>query len=171
MPTVSIVIPFHDEHLSTLLRSIHSIVKRTPPELLHEIILVDDLSTKGFLGQYLENHIRDNFKKGLVKLIRNKEREGLIRTRMAGADISTGEIIIFFDSHIEPNVNWLPPLIEPIVENPKICVCPFIDVISDETFALTAQDEGARGAFDWQLFYKRIPLVKDKSNDPTKPFE
>lgn len=119
----------------------------------------------------MENYIRDNFKKDLVKLIRNKQREGLIRTRMAGADIAKGDIIIFFDSHIEPNVNWLPPLIEPIVQDPKICVCPFIDVINDDSFALTAQDEGARGAFDWELYYKRLPLIKHKSSDPTEPFE
>lgn len=44
---VSIIIPFHDEHLSVLLRSVYSIVRRTPPELLEEIILVDDFSGKG----------------------------------------------------------------------------------------------------------------------------
>lgn len=50
LPKVSIVIPFHDEHFSTLLRSVYSIVKRTPAELLGEIILVDDASTKGYLS-------------------------------------------------------------------------------------------------------------------------
>ncbi len=171
LPTVSIVIPFHDEHYSTLLRSVHSIVKRTPPELLVEIILVDDFSTKAFLNELLEAYIKKNFKRGLVKIIRNKQREGLIRTRMAGADIATGEVIIFFDSHIECNVNWLPPLIEPIAENKTTCVCPFIDVINDETFAYTSQDEGARGAFDWQFYYKRLPLLGSSKIDPTEPFE
>jgi polypeptide N-acetylgalactosaminyltransferase len=47
MPKVSVVIPFHDEHFTTLLRSVYSVVKRTPPELLEEIILVDDYSKKG----------------------------------------------------------------------------------------------------------------------------
>lgn len=44
---VSIIIPFHQEHLSVLLRSVHSIIRQTPPQLLEEIILVDDFSKKG----------------------------------------------------------------------------------------------------------------------------
>lgn len=69
-------------------------------------------------------------------------------------------------------MNWLPPLIEPIVLNYTTAVCPFIDVINEETFAITAQDNGARGAFDWELFYKRLPLLPQTSNyDPTEPFD
>lgn len=132
---------------------------------------MDDFSTKEFLGKPLEEHIRKHFKAGLIKIIRNRAREGLIRTRMAGADIAKGEVIIFFDSHIECNVNWLPPLIEPIAEDKRISVCPFIDVIMEDTFEYRAQDEGARGAFDWELYYKRLPLLKGTDKNPTEPFE
>lgn len=126
---------------------------------------------KAFLGKQLEDFVSKNFGSDLVKIVRNKKREGLIRTRMAGANQAKNDILIFFDSHIECNVNWLPPLIEPIVQNYTTAVCPFIDVINDDTFAYSAQDNGARGAFDWELFYKRLPLVDEDKRAPTDPFE
>lgn len=46
MPTVSVIIPFYNEHWSTLLRTVYSVYNRSPEELLVEIILVDDGSTK-----------------------------------------------------------------------------------------------------------------------------
>ena len=33
------------------------------------------------------------------------------------------------------------------------------------------QDEGARGAFDWQLYYKRLPLLPEDLKHPTEPFK
>lgn len=59
---------------------------------------------------------------------------------------------------------------EPIADNYKVCVCPFIDVISYDTFEYRAQDEGARGAFDWQFYYKRLPLLRDDLDHPVRPF-
>lgn len=44
-------------------------------------------------------------------------------------------------------------------------------MISDDSFAYTAQDNGARGAFDWELYYKRLPLLPQSNSDPSEPFE
>ena len=58
---------------------------------------------KDSFSAYIEKH----FPKGLVNLIRLKERVGLIKARMLGWRNSTGEVIIFLDSHMEVNIDWL----------------------------------------------------------------
>ena len=50
-------------------------------------------------------------------------------------------------------------------------MCPFIDVIDFENFHYRAQDEGARGAFDWEFFYKRLPLRQEDKDNMPEPFD
>ncbi|ROT71654.1 hypothetical protein C7M84_010013 [Penaeus vannamei] len=169
LPTASVVVPFHNEHWTTLLRTAISAINRSPESLLAEVILVDDASTKEFLKDKLDNYVKAHLPK--VKVLHLTKRSGLIRARLAGAKVAKGDVLIFLDSHTECTTNWLPPLLDPIAQDYRTCVCPFIDVIDFETFAYRAQDEGARGAFDWELFYKRLPLLpKDKENMP-EPFK
>uniref|UniRef100_A0A3B3SDH2 Polypeptide N-acetylgalactosaminyltransferase n=1 Tax=Paramormyrops kingsleyae TaxID=1676925 RepID=A0A3B3SDH2_9TELE len=106
-----------------------------------------------------------------VRILRTKKREGLIRTRLLGASAARGEVITFLDSHCEANVNWLPPLLR-IAQNRKSIVCPMIDVIDHDNFGYETQaGDAMRGAFDWEMYYKRIPIPAElQKEDPSEPF-
>ena len=42
LPKASVILIFCNETLSALMRTVHSVIDQTPPELLHEIVLIDD---------------------------------------------------------------------------------------------------------------------------------
>ena len=44
LPRASVVIVFHNEAWSALLRTIHSVLDRSDPKLIEELIVVDDFS-------------------------------------------------------------------------------------------------------------------------------
>ncbi|KAL0171982.1 hypothetical protein M9458_032293, partial [Cirrhinus mrigala] len=46
LPRTSVVIVFHNEAWTTLLRTVHSVIDRSPRHLLEEIVLVDDASER-----------------------------------------------------------------------------------------------------------------------------
>ncbi|KAI5625174.1 polypeptide N-acetylgalactosaminyltransferase-like 6, partial [Silurus asotus] len=122
------------------------------------------------LGIRLEQYM-SRFPK--VRIVRTKKREGLIRTRLLGASVAKGEVLTFLDSHCEANINWLPPLLDQIAQNSKTIVCPMIDVIDHNHFGYEAQaGDAMRGAFDWEMYYKRIPIPSElQGPDTSDPYE
>ncbi|XP_021354684.1 polypeptide N-acetylgalactosaminyltransferase 5-like [Mizuhopecten yessoensis] len=152
LPEASVIITFHNEAWSVLLRSVHSILDRSPEHLIKEIILSDDFSDREHLHGPLEEYMKDLPK---VKIVRNKKREGLIRTRLLGYSVATGSVLIFLDSHIECATGWLEPLLDRIKDNPTTSVTPVIDTIDDDTFQFKFSPASSTqvGGFDWSLTF------------------
>lgn len=93
LPTTTVIIIFHNEGWSTLFRTVWSVIDRSPPELIKEIVLVDDFSTWPVLKRPLDDYIE--LLPADVTLIRTSKREGLIRARLIGAQHATVSYIIF----------------------------------------------------------------------------
>lgn len=53
----------------------------------------------------LEEYVNKRYP-GLVKIVRNQKREGLIRARIEGWKVATGEVTGFFDAHVEFTPSW-----------------------------------------------------------------
>ena len=94
LPTASVILVFHNEGWSTLFRTVNSIINRSPPQFLHEVVLVDDKSELEHLHERLDKELLKPYY-SKVKLVRNKEREGLIRARNNGALAATGDVVVF----------------------------------------------------------------------------
>ncbi|XP_052807246.1 polypeptide N-acetylgalactosaminyltransferase 11-like [Mya arenaria] len=154
LPRASVVICFYNEAWSTLLRTVHSVLNRTPASLLHEIVLVDDGSDLRLthlhsqLAEYLW-HLHPN-----ITLVRTPKREGLIRARIYGAHVASGEVLVFLDSHCEVNVQWLEPLLTTVAayKKPTIAI-PVIDMINPGTFEYKPSPL-VKGGFNWGMNFK-----------------
>ncbi|GAB6030360.1 Putative polypeptide N-acetylgalactosaminyltransferase 9 [Chamberlinius hualienensis] len=171
MPDTSVIICFHNEAWSVLLRTIHSVMDRSPPHLLKQIILVDDASTMEHLKGPLDDYGKLYPK---LKVVRAGQRVGLIRARLLGASHATAKTITYLDSHCECTEGWLEPLLDRIGRNSTTVVCPVIDVIDDATLEYMHRDASGTnvGGFDWNLQFNwhGIPeREKKRRKHPSDP--
>ncbi|KAH8404044.1 hypothetical protein KR215_008593 [Drosophila sulfurigaster] len=168
LPKTDVIICFHNEAWSVLLRTVHSVLDRSPPELIGKIILVDDYSDMPHLKKQLEDYFVAYPK---VEIVRGPQREGLIRARLLGAKYAKSAVITYLDSHCECAEGWLEPLLDRIARNSTTVVCPVIDVIDDTTLEFHYRDSSGVnvGGFDWNLQFSwhAVPEREKKRHNST----
>ncbi|XP_046957006.1 polypeptide N-acetylgalactosaminyltransferase 9 [Lynx rufus] len=159
LPQISVVFIFVNEALSVILRSVHSVVNRTPSRLLKEVILVDDNSDSAELKTSLDQYVNRRYP-GLVKIVRNSRREGLIRARLQGWKAATAPVVGFFDAHVEFGTGWAEPALTRIQEDRRRIVLPAIDNIKYDTFEVQQYASAAHG-YNWGLWCMYIIPPQD----------
>ncbi|XP_067829858.1 polypeptide N-acetylgalactosaminyltransferase 3-like [Heptranchias perlo] len=174
LPTTSVIIAFHNEAWSTLLRTVHSVLYTVPALALREVILVDDASTEDYLKERLDGYVESL---AMVKVIRRLERKGLVSARLLGSSAATGEVLAFLDSHCECFEGWLEPLLDRIVKLERVVVSPQIMSIDLHTFEVEKPSpydrNHSRGSFDWSLSFgwEALPTYESEARkDETFPF-
>uniref|UniRef100_A0A671KLK6 Polypeptide N-acetylgalactosaminyltransferase n=1 Tax=Sinocyclocheilus anshuiensis TaxID=1608454 RepID=A0A671KLK6_9TELE len=140
--TSSVIIVFHNEGWSTLMRTVHSVIKRTPRKYLAEIVMIDDFSNKGSVNIVFissSNTLHSMCVLCACHFFKVSTHTGLILT---------------------------------------VCTVPLIDYIDGNDYTIEPQQGGdedglARGAWDWSLLWKRVPLSsreKAKRKHKTEPY-
>uniref|UniRef100_A0A3Q4BWV7 Polypeptide N-acetylgalactosaminyltransferase n=1 Tax=Mola mola TaxID=94237 RepID=A0A3Q4BWV7_MOLML len=140
LPPASVIICFHNEAWSTLLRTVHSVLDTAPKQHLREVLLVDDLSQHGHLKSVLSEYV--SHLSG-VRLIRSTRRLGVGGCRSLGAARAEGEVLATHPL-VDCRLNVFPPFRTRVVS-------PIIDVIDWQTFQYNATQWPVRGLFDWRL--------------------
>ncbi|XP_053682916.1 putative polypeptide N-acetylgalactosaminyltransferase 9 [Sabethes cyaneus] len=171
LPSTSVVIVFYNEAWSVLIRTIHSVLDRSPPQLLKEIILVDDNSYLAHTKTQLDDYLRPYSK---IRILRSPERIGLMRARLLGARNATAETVTHLDAHVEVNIGWLEALLDRIARDPMTIAIPMMDWVEWTIFSVTS-DRSLQlyGGYDWDLDFAwkgRAGRLVQPEN-PFEPFD
>lgn len=161
MPKVSVIIIFFNEPLSTLLRNVVAVLNRTPPNLLGEVLLVDDFSSLPQLA-LLEEHLDrlPALARRKVRLFKRTTHNGIVGARNRGAKEAVHDIIVFLDSHSEVTPGWLPPLVSRIHGDRTRVVIPALHPIGLDTLRVSGYGNGwppSKGSFNWKLGFTIVP--------------
>lgn len=120
-PKISVILPVHNEE-KVIKAKIRNLLELEYPRNSMEIIVVDGCSTDKTV------ELVEAFKDARIKLIRQKEREGVTEAVKAGVQSSKGEIIVMTDAEAAFGSNALRFLVEDLT-NPDVGAVTGIEVI------------------------------------------
>lgn len=104
METMSVVLPcaFEGQYAG---RTVEALRRHTKRSRLQEIIVVDDGSQPPLSLEFPQTLLRGSAE-APVRMLRHEKTRGLIAAKKTGGDAATGDVIVFFDCHINPRPGW-----------------------------------------------------------------
>ncbi|KAK1885961.1 N-acetylgalactosaminyltransferase 7 [Dissostichus eleginoides] len=149
--TSSVVIVFHNEGWSTLMRTIHSVIKRTPSRYLAEIVMIDDFSNKVCTVPLID-YIDGN--EYTMEPQQGGDEDGLARGAWDWSLL--WKRVPLSQREKDKRKHTTQPY-------RTVSTVPLIDSINGQSYTMEPQGGGdedgfARGAWDWSMLWKRVPL-------------
>ena len=165
---VSVIINYHNELLSLVLRSVYSVLAAIPPPNLEEVILIDDASNLTSHHELREVEPLLSSLTVSVKFYRWEENRGLIYSRRWGAQHAAGRAVLVLDSHVEVKPGFIEPLLSLVDANYKTVAAPVFNFWEtyDHRDVYLSYDGTALG-FDRYLNWIFINRPVDGRNFPT----
>ena len=120
-------------------KTIDDIIDKSGP-LLKEIIVVDDVSEEPI--QHDE-----------ARVIRNKERKGLIWGRNHSTGLAKSEVVLSLDPHCKVEKGWLEPLCDVLEQNESSIVVPGTRSLNPEKWK-SFGTEAFKTVWDWDLEFR-----------------
>jgi hypothetical protein len=110
--------------------TVHSILARTPPEMIQEIVVVHGrLSEEGTKDEALEWELQQlEHASQLLKVVAVADMSGPVPARLAAIERQTsGDILVVMDAYVEVwSGTWLQNLVLPIMEYPRTIAVPLL---------------------------------------------
>ena len=167
----AVIVITHNEAGCVLRRTLLAVLGRTPSALLHEVLVLDDASeppaertvaAAGGLAAASRADAAGSLADAarLVRWQRGEARLGVARARAAAVAATSAPVMVFLDAHCEPQLGWLPPLLDHLRREPRAIALPVIESIDPASFAyvpLTPAHAPPRGVFDWNLTFHWRP--------------
>ena len=91
---------------------------------------------------------------------------------MLGSANAIGPVLIVMDSHMEVTPGWLPPLLDPIAEDPHTITLPAVETLDKETleFERVIFDRyNWVGGFTWEMMYTWTEIPRPNKSETPLP--
>ncbi|ELU05643.1 hypothetical protein CAPTEDRAFT_229009 [Capitella teleta] len=146
---VSIVIDFYDYQFYDLKTTISAILHNTPPELIAEMLLINDGSSLIYIEEEAERYVKE-LEGG--RLLKNDEQMGSPKARMKAFREAKSSIVVFIDHSVIVNDGWLEPLIAGLMDKPKSIMVPHYDHVHDPvSYELKSTSDNLVSTFSWRM--------------------